>query len=132
MFHIGQHDLSPAQARSLLGSEVLIGRSTHDLDQARAAVEDPEVDYICTGLLWETPTKPGRPATGRGFVRDVSGLMEGSAAAGTPWFAIGGIDVDRLPEVLNAGASRIVVVRSITKAPDPGVAARQLRGLIRD
>ncbi|WP_245952471.1 thiamine phosphate synthase [Citricoccus muralis] len=45
MFHIGQHDLSPAQARSLLGSEVLIGRSTHDLDQARAAVEDPEVDY---------------------------------------------------------------------------------------
>ncbi|WP_115933404.1 thiamine phosphate synthase [Citricoccus muralis] len=91
-----------------------------------------EPDYFCTGPLWETPTKPGRSATGPGFVRDVSGLMAGSAAAGTPWFAIGGIDVDRLPEVLNAGASRIVVVRAITKAPDPGVAARQLRGLIRD
>ncbi len=133
VFHIGQRDISVAQARSLLGPDVLIGRSTHDLDQARTAWEDPEVDYFCTGPLWETPTKPGRPATGLGFVKDVAALLASSpTGTGKPWFAIGGIDVSRLPDVLDAGASRIVVVRAVTQAPEPRTAARQLRGLLPD
>ncbi|MCU1545379.1 MAG: thiamine phosphate synthase [Homoserinimonas sp.] len=131
IFHIGQRDLSPAQARCLLGTEILIGRSTHDLNQARTAAEDPDVDYFCTGPLWETPTKPGRPATGLRLVRDVAELRAGSpTAASIPWFAIGGINVSRLPEVLEAGADRVVVVRAIAETTDPYTAARQLRQLL--
>lgn len=131
VFHIGQRDLSPDQARSLLGPQVVIGRSTHNRDQARTAWEDPQVDYFCTGPLWETPTKPGRRATGLGLVRDVAGQMGDSVAqTGKPWFAIGGIDAGRLPDVLDAGASRIVVVRAVTEAPDPLAAAKRLRELL--
>ncbi len=122
VFHIGQRDLSPAQARALLGSEVMIGRSTHAIDQIDAAEADPEVDYFCVGPVWETPTKPGRAAVGTDVLRYAA------AMATKPWFAIGGIAAgDRLDAVLTAGAERIVVVRAITQAPDPAVAARQLR-----
>ncbi len=135
VFHVGQHDLTPAQARQLLGPDVLIGRSTHDLDQARTALADPDVDYFCTGPVWETPTKPGRPATGLGFVRAVAELTGARLdadpeAAPVPWFAIGGIDEQRLPEVLAAGARGAVVVRAVTEAPDPRAAAGQLRSLL--
>ncbi|MFI7583973.1 thiamine phosphate synthase [Kocuria sp. M1N1S27] len=135
VFHVGQHDLSPAQARQLLGPDVLVGRSTHDLDQARAALEDPDVDYFCTGPVWATPTKPGRRATGLEFVRSVAELTDARLDAGpdvlpVPWFAIGGIDEPRLPEVLAAGARGVVVVRAVTEAPDPRLAAGQLRSLL--
>jgi len=131
VFHVGQHDLSPAQARALLGPDVIIGRSTHDLDQARTALEDPEVDYFCTGPVWETPTKPGRPATGLDFVRATAALVaERPVAASTPWFAIGGIDAGRVPEVLGSGATRLVVVRAVTEAADPRAAAGELRGML--
>jgi thiamine-phosphate pyrophosphorylase len=128
VFHTGQHDLSPAQARSLLGPDVLIGRSTHDLGQARTALEDPDVDYFCTGPVWETPTKPGRTATGLRFLREVADLSAGAPAAVTkPWFAIGGIDGTRLPAVLGAGATRAVVVRALTTSADPHDTADRLR-----
>jgi thiamine-phosphate pyrophosphorylase len=135
VFHVGQHDLTPAQARQLLGPDVLIGRSTHDLGQARTALEDPDVDYFCTGPVWATPTKPGRPATGPEFVRAVAALTEARLDADpevlpVPWFAIGGIDEQRLPQVLDAGARGVVVVRAVTEAPDPRVAAGQLRSLL--
>ncbi|MFE7629703.1 thiamine phosphate synthase [Kocuria sp. NPDC057446] len=135
VFHGGQHDLTPAQARQLLGPDVLIGRSTHDLGQARTALEDPDVDYFCTGPVWATPTKPGRPATGLEFVRAVAELTEARLDEGpevlpVPWFAIGGIDEPRLPQVLEAGARGVVVVRAVTEAPDPRVAAGQLRSLL--
>ncbi|MFI7481534.1 thiamine phosphate synthase [Kocuria sp. M1R5S2] len=135
VFHVGQHDLSPAQARRLLGPDVLIGRSTHDIGQARAALEDPDVDYFCTGPVWETPTKPGRPATGLEFVREVAELTGARLAADpdappVPWFAIGGIDEQRVPSVLEAGARGVVVVRAVTDAPEPRLAAGQLRSLL--
>jgi thiamine-phosphate pyrophosphorylase len=77
------------------------------------------------GPCWPTPTKPGRTAPGLDLVRT-------AAATGSPipWFAIGGIDADRLAEVLDAGARRVVVVRAITAADDPTAAARQLRSAI--
>ncbi len=137
VFHIGQRDLRPAQARQLLGDEVLIGRSTHTDEQAAEALLDPAVDYFCTGPLWATPTKPGRAATGLEFIRRTAEAVRGraavpgaSAAASKPWFAIGGIDEPRLPEVLAAGADRIVVVRAVTQAADPRAAAVRLcRGM---
>ncbi len=69
--------------------------------------------------MWATPTKPGRPSTGLGLLAHVAQL-----APARPWFAIGGISLARLDEVLAAGATRVVVVRAITEADDPAAAAR--------
>ncbi|OUZ12765.1 thiamine-phosphate diphosphorylase [Aeromicrobium sp. PE09-221] len=122
VFHIGQRDLTPGQARGLLGPDVLIGRSTHAVEQIDAAESDPDVDYFCVGPVWETPTKPGRDAVG------IDVLRYAAAMATKPWFAIGGIAAgDRLDAVLAAGAERVVVVRAVTRADDPAAAARELR-----
>ncbi|WP_344104400.1 thiamine phosphate synthase [Myceligenerans crystallogenes] len=129
--HMGQDDLSPAQVTALLGEGPALGRSTHAFGEAMAAEADPRVDYFCVGPLWSTPTKPGRPAVGLGLLREVA-----DTKPATPWFAIGGIDdvtrdddagPTRLDQVLEAGARRVVVVRAITRAADPGAAAAALR-----
>jgi thiamine-phosphate pyrophosphorylase len=123
VLHLGQDDLPPDVARGFVGDRV-IGRSTHDADQVRAAVAD-DVDYFCVGPCWPTPTKPGRPAPGLDLVRAAAGL-----GTDKPWFAIGGIDAERLPEVIDAGARRVVVVRAITGADDPRAAAAGLKRLL--
>jgi thiamine-phosphate pyrophosphorylase len=124
VLHLGQDDLPLTVARDVLGAETLIGRSTHDLTQVRAAATE-DVDYFCVGPCWPTPTKPGRPAPGVDLVRAAAEL-----ATDKPWFAIGGIDAQRLPEVLAAGARRVVVVRAITGADDPRAAAQQLKSVL--
>ena len=151
VLHLGQDDLPLPIARDIIGPRPVIGRSTHDRAQARAAAAE-EVDYFCVGPCWPTPTKPGRPAPGLDLVRATAELASGAASAATsdsgagsaamsdsgaarprtsgtdkPWFAIGGIDEQRLPEVLAAGARRIVVVRAITGAEDPRAAAQRLK-----
>ncbi|WP_432848225.1 thiamine phosphate synthase [Amycolatopsis sp. CA-161197] len=122
VLHLGQDDIPVPLARRILGDDVVIGRSTHSPQQATAAAAEDGVDYFCTGPCWPTPTKPGRYAPGLDLVR-------ATAETGTerPWFAIGGIDTERLPEVLAAGATRIVVVRAITDAEDPKAAAQALK-----
>ena len=124
VLHLGQDDLPVPIARRILGDGPAIGRSTHSVEQASAAEAEPGVDYFCTGPCWPTPTKPGRPAPGLDLVRATTGARR-------PWFAIGGIDDERLPEVLGAGASRVVVVRAITDADDPRAAARRLADPLR-
>jgi thiamine-phosphate pyrophosphorylase len=121
VLHLGQDDLPLAIARDIIGRRPLIGRSTHDHEQVTKALTEA-VDYFCVGPCWPTPTKPGRPAPGLKLVRAAAEL-----ATSKPWFAIGGIDEQRLPEVLAAGARRIVVVRAITRAEDPLAAAQRLR-----
>lgn len=125
VLHLGQDDLPLPIARRIIGDGPLIGRSTHDEAQVAAATSE-DVDYFCVGPCWPTPTKPGRPAPGLDLVR-------AAARSGTPkpWFAIGGIDAARLPEVIAAGARRVVVVRAITAADDPSAAARQLKEALR-
>ncbi|PXY31031.1 thiamine phosphate synthase [Prauserella muralis] len=123
VLHLGQDDLPVAVARRVLGDDPVVGRSTHSLEQARAAAAEPGVDYFCVGPCWPTPTKPGREAPGLGLVRSVADEV----ATVRPWFAIGGIDLARVPEVLTAGAERAVVVRAITEAEDPRAAAASLR-----
>jgi thiamine-phosphate pyrophosphorylase len=122
VLHLGQDDLPVPHARAIVGPEVLIGRSTHDEEQVDAAAREPGVDYFCVGPTWPTPTKPGRAAPGLA-------LTSYAAASGTarPWFAIGGIDADNLDSVLDAGATRVVVVRALTEAQDPRAAAEALR-----
>jgi thiamine-phosphate pyrophosphorylase len=121
VLHLGQDDLPVEWARRIVGDDMVIGRSTHDETQAAAAAEEPGVDYFCTGPCWTTPTKPGRPAAGLDLVRATDA---NPAAADRPWFAIGGIEtIERLDQVLAAGADRVVVVRALTEAEDPQQAA---------
>ena len=122
VLHLGQDDLPVHYARKILGNDVVIGRSTHDRAQAALAAIEEHTDYFCTGPVWATPTKPGRAAAGIELVRATA-----ESSPTRPWFAIGGIDNARLPEILAAGATRIVVVRAITAAADPEAAARELK-----
>ncbi|MDT7795507.1 MAG: thiamine-phosphate pyrophosphorylase [Mycobacterium sp.] len=121
VLHLGQDDLPLPIARDIVGAGPVIGRSTHELAQVNAAAAEA-VDYFCVGPCWPTPTKPGRTAPGLDLVRATAEL-----ATDKPWFAIGGIDEQRVPEVLAAGAGRIVVVRAVTGADDPRAAAQRLK-----
>jgi len=118
--HVGQDDATPAEARALVGPDRIIGRSTHAPAQADAAQGDPDVDYLAVGPVHETPTKPGRPATGPDYVAYAARTVT------KPWFAIGGLDAGNVGAVLDRGAERIVVVRAIAGADDPEAAARAL------
>ncbi|MFD8598699.1 thiamine phosphate synthase [Kitasatospora sp. NPDC059646] len=126
VLHLGQDDLPVRVARAILGEDVLIGRSCHAEAEVDAAIAEPGVDYFCTGPVWPTPTKPGRHAPGLDLVRHAAGRNPAR-----PWFAIGGIDLGNLDQVLDAGATRIVVVRALTAAEDPGAAAAQLAARLR-
>lgn len=125
--HVGQDDLPVAEARFLAGDGALVGLSTHapaEVDAACSAQGAARPDYLGVGPVHATPTKPGRPAVGVELVRHAV------AAATLPWFAIGGLDERTVPDVLDAGAGRIAVVRAITEAADPEGASRALRDLV--
>jgi thiamine-phosphate pyrophosphorylase len=126
VLHLGQDDLPVEWARKVVGRDVVIGRSAHSADETAVAADETGVDYFCVGPCWPTPTKPGRPAPGLGLVRTVA-----SRQPARPWFAIGGIEHDRLDAVLDAGAKRVVVVRAITEAADPRAAAAAFRDRLR-
>lgn len=118
--HVGQEDLPPAQARAIVGEQMLLGLSTHAPAEIDAASTEP-VDYIGVGPVHETPTKLGRPAVG-------TELVEYAAAhAGKPFFAIGGLDAGNVGGVLEAGAGRVCVLRAIAEAAEPRAAAQALR-----
>lgn len=125
VFHIGQKDLPLASARRLLGETAAIGLSSHTPDQIDAALAAETLDYFCVGPIWATPTKPGRAAVGLELARYAA---ERTRAAGSilPWYAIGGIDLGNIEQVVAAGATRVVVVRAITEAADPTDAAKRL------
>lgn len=125
--HIGQDDGSLVAARSLFQSKIqnskpkiLFGRSTHSLDQARAALAEG-FDYIGFGPLFPTPTKAGRPGIG---LQDIA-AMEREVGCQIPAFCIGGIKRDNLAQVLAAGARRVVIVSDLLTASDVEVATRQ-------
>ncbi len=127
--HIGQDDVSVAEARKIVGPDMLVGLSTHapsEIDAAVPAAPDgtPYVDYIGVGPVHATPTKPGRIPVGTELV------TYASAHAHVPFFAIGGIDSENVIEVLDAGASRVCVVRAISDARDPERAALTLRAAL--
>jgi len=121
--HVGQDDMPVAEVRELVGPDLLIGLSTHSPTEIDAV--DPElVDYIGVGPVHETPTKPGRTAVGLELVRYAA------ANSAVPFFAIGGIDASNVETVIGAGATRVCVLRAITDAEDPRLAARALRDLL--
>ncbi len=122
--HVGQDDMPVAEVRARVGEERVIGLSTHSQEQFDAGLTSG-ADYLSAGPVHETPTKPGRPATGLELIRH--------AAAGDrslPWFAIGGLDPETAPAAVEAGARRIVVVRAIRDSHEPRAAAERLRALV--
>jgi thiamine-phosphate pyrophosphorylase len=121
--HLGQDDASPEDVRRVIGQDALVGLSTHSAEQVDAA---HGVDYIAVGPVYRTPTKPEYEPVGLELVRHAA------ERAPVPFFAIGGIDAGNVDEVLDAGASRIAVVRAIQDADDPGEAAAALRARIED
>ena len=127
VLHLGQRDLPVHAARAIIGPGPIIGRSTHTFSQVNAAVGEQGSDYFCVGPTWATPTKPGRQAAGLELVSYAASRQQAK-----PWFAIGGIDLDRLDQVLEAGATRVVVVRAITDADDPAAAAAEFSRRLRE
>ena len=118
--HVGQDDLSVGEARARAGGAVLVGKSTHSLDQAIAA-EKEGTDYIGVGPIYATPTKPDYVPVGPALIGQVR------AAVRVPQFCIGGINERTLPEVLAAGALRIVVVSALLQSADLPAYCRRLR-----
>ena len=117
--HVGQDDAHPDRARAVVGPDLLIGRSTHAVAEIDRALEE-DCDYFAVGPVSATPTKPGRPGIGLDAIRHAA------AVATKPWFVTGGMAPDTADPVLDAGATRLVVVRALTEAADPGVVARQM------
>lgn len=121
--HLGQEDMPVRAARKLAkqaGRKVWIGKSTHSLEQALAAVREG-ADYIGVGPVFRTPTKPHARSAGLRFVKQAALKIR------IPWVAIGGIDLGNIGDVVRAGASRVAVVRAIFSVHDPESAARKLK-----
>jgi thiamine-phosphate pyrophosphorylase len=124
--HVGQDDAPVTLARRLLGPDAVIGLSTHGPEDLAAAADPsgPELSYISAGPVEPTPTKPGRPGTGLEYLRLAT---TGSLV---PVFVTGGVTPEKIPALAGAGARHFVVVRYLTEAGDPQVAARTLRAAI--
>jgi thiamine-phosphate pyrophosphorylase len=120
--HLGQDDGPLAEARAVLGPGKIIGRSTHSLAQARAAL-DEGASYIGFGPLFPTPTKLGRPGIG---MEEIA-AMEREVGGRIPAFCIGGIKPDKLPQVLGAGARRVVIVSALLQAGDVRAATAEVK-----
>jgi thiamine-phosphate pyrophosphorylase len=121
--HLGQDDMSIAEARKVVDADCAIGRSTHAVDQAIRAFYEG-ADYIGFGPLFATPTKPDYSPIGLG---DISGVHD---AVRIPIFCIGGIKLDNLPEVIEAGAQRVVIVSGLLQATDTAGYARAAKQLL--
>jgi len=107
--HVGQSDDTIQLARQKAARKILVGKSTHSLEQARAA-QSEGADYIGFGPIFATPTKPDYTPIGLEDVRPVH------AEVNLPIFCIGGIDIDNLQSVIDAGARRVVMVSALLKA----------------
>ena len=117
--HLGQQDLPMDVARKILGPGKIIGRSTTNSQELSRALNEG-ADYIGVGPVYETPTKPGKAATGNEYVHYAA------QHATMPWFAIGGLNAENIEPTLAAGATRIAVVRALMEAADPTEIARSL------
>jgi len=121
--HVGQDDAPPALARRILGRDAVVGLSTHAPHELDASANE-DVDYVSTGPVEPTPTKPGRPGTGLDY------LVYAAETCTRPFFVTGGVTPETVVPMLDAGARRFVVVRWLTEARDPEANARAVREVI--
>lgn len=116
--HVGQDGGPLSEVRRIVGPGVIVGRSTHSPEQALAALREG-ADYIGFGPLFPTGTKPGRPSIG---LQDIAAVQQ--AVGSMPMFCIGGINGSTLPQVLSAGAQRVVIVSWLLQQNDIAAAAQ--------
>ena len=116
--HVGQDGGPLSEVRRIVGPGVIVGRSTHSPEQALAALREG-ADYIGFGPLFPTGTKPGRPSIG---LQDIAAVQQ--AVGSMPMFCIGGINGSTLPQVLSAGALRVVIVSWLLQQNDIAAAAQ--------
>ncbi len=121
--HVGQDDMAVAEARETAGAGVIVGKSTHGVDQATATVAE-HPDYIGFGPLFATPTKPDYSPIG------IEQIAEVHRRVHLPIFCIGGIKLENLPQVIAAGARRVVIVSGILLAKDVKEYARACKDLL--
>jgi thiamine-phosphate pyrophosphorylase len=121
--HVGQDDSAVSNCRAILGDKALVGLSTHAPTEFAASLHEA-VDYRSAGPIVQTPTKAGRPGTGLSYA------VECQNKSHDPVYVTGGVDVDTLPALLQAGLTHFVVVRALTTARDPGDVARRLSDAI--
>jgi len=122
--HVGQEDLEVEKARQVVGTEKLVGGSTHNLEQFRRAAAS-SADYIAVGPIFSTGTKSNPdPVVGTEFIREVRLLTD------KPIVAIGGITLERAPEIIESGADSVAVISDILGASEPGKRARQYIDLL--
>jgi thiamine-phosphate pyrophosphorylase len=121
--HLGQDDMTVKDARTIVGPRTLIGVSTHHIEQARRAVLDG-ANYLGAGPTFPSRTKSFDAFAGLAYLRELA------AENGLPVFAIGGIDADNLPQVIEAGVTRVAVGAAVTGIGEPGVAVRKLSGML--
>ncbi len=117
--HVGQADDSVSAARHALGDAAIIGATTPTVELAVDA-ELAGASYVAVGAMYPSPTKPEKPVLGPDRLREVAGAVL------TPVCAIGGITVERVPELLSAGAQLLAVISAVGAAPDPLRAVREL------
>lgn len=121
--HLGQDDLSVEQVRKLQLAPLIIGRSTHSLEQLDSACGECPT-YVSLGPVFSTVTKPAVEAVGLDYVRQATKQLANTGIANV---AIGGITVDNVEEVLEAGAGSIAVCSAVTQAKDPMAACKMLK-----
>jgi thiamine-phosphate pyrophosphorylase len=122
--HVGQDDLDPASARRILGGAAIVGVSTHTADQVRAATA-MGVDYIAVGPIFGTSTKDtGYRDVGTAFVSEAAGILR-DVHCGTPIVAIGGVTLERAPEVIRAGAASVAVISDLLSTGNPEARVRE-------
>jgi thiamine-phosphate pyrophosphorylase len=130
--HVGQDDAPPELARRILGSDRIVGISTHAPEEANVAARGP-VDYLAAGPVVPTATHPDRRPTGVAYIAQATtAAARGGTGAPLPLFVTGGVTPETIPGLVAAGAERFVVVRHLTEAPDPRRAAADLRHAIDD
>jgi thiamine-phosphate pyrophosphorylase len=116
--HVGQEDLNPVSVRRVLDMGAIVGLSTHSAEQVRDAMNLP-VDYIAVGPVFGTSTKDtGYREVGLQMVRDAAGILRGGAVA-KPLVAIGGITLERAPDVIRSGAASVAVISDLLSTGDP-------------
>ncbi|HLX59744.1 MAG TPA: thiamine phosphate synthase [Planctomycetota bacterium] len=120
MVHFGQGDLTPEDARKIAGQRLIIGRSTHSVEQAQCAINVESAHYIAIGSMFETRTKAEPILAGLKLAEQVAALK-----LSTPVFAIGGITFDRLGALKSAGVKRVAVSQAIIGSADPEGEARK-------
>lgn len=121
--HVGQADDSVAVARQKAGRPIMVGKSTHSLEQAMAA-QDEGADYIGFGPIFATPTKPDYKPIG------LTDIRRAHLDVTLPIFCIGGIKIDNLARVIAAGARRVAIVSGLLTAPDIMEYARACKKLL--